>query len=116
MFIAFVSFSTSLIGEYGDQQISVIIYGVNISIAGFWEYILRRYATKDHRLLDSDLDSRFITIVSRFLLGPTIYLIVVVISFVCTQVNLVLFISTPLYFIVSAKMTNLNFGLPKISK
>jgi uncharacterized membrane protein len=30
MFIAFIPFSTALIGEYGDQQISVIIYGINI--------------------------------------------------------------------------------------
>ena len=87
MFIAFVPFSTSLIGEYGDQQISVIIYEVNISIVGFWEYIRWRYATKDHRLVDRDLDPTFITIMSRrFLLGPIIYLIAVTISFVSTQV------------------------------
>jgi uncharacterized membrane protein len=35
MFVAFIPFSTSLIGEYGHQQISVIIYGANIAIAGF---------------------------------------------------------------------------------
>ena len=104
IFIAFVRFSTSLIGEYGDQQISVIIYGINISIVGFWEYVRWWYATKDHHLVDSDLDPTFITIMSRrFLLGPTIYLIAVAISFVSTQVSLVLFIATPLYFLVSAR-------------
>jgi uncharacterized membrane protein len=104
MFIAFVPFSTSLIGEYGDQQISIIIYAVNISIIGFWEYIRWKYATKDHHLVDSDLDPTFITKMSRrFLLGPTIYLIAVAISFVSTQVSLVLFIATPLYFLVSAR-------------
>ncbi len=104
MFIAFVPFSTSLIGEYGDQQISIIIYAVNISIIGFWEYIRWKYATKDHHLVDSDLDPTFITKMSRrFLLGPTIYLIAVAISFVSTQLSLVLFIATPLYFLVSAR-------------
>ena len=104
MFIAFVSFSTSLIGEYGDQQISVIIYGINISIVGFWEYVRWWYATKDHHLVDSDLDPTFIAITSRrFLLAPIIYLIAVAISFVSTQVSLVLFIATPLYFLVSAR-------------
>ena len=104
MFIAFVPFSTSLIGEYGDQQISVIIYGINISIVGFWEFIRWQYATKDHRLVDSNLDPTFLTIMSkRFLLGPTIYLIAVAISFVSTQVSLVLFIATPLYFLISAR-------------
>jgi uncharacterized membrane protein len=104
MFIAFVPFSTSLIGEYGDQQISVIIYAVNISIIGFWEYIRWKYATKDHQLVDSDLNPTFITKMSRrFLLGPTIYLIAVAISFVSTQLSLVMFIATPLYFLVSAR-------------
>jgi uncharacterized membrane protein len=104
MFIAFVPFSTSLIGEYGDQQISVIIYAVNISIIGFWEYIRWKYATKDHQLVDSDLNRTFITKMSRrFLLGPTIYLIAVAISFVSTQLSLVMFIATPLYFLVSAR-------------
>ena len=74
-------------GEDDDQQIFVTIYVVNISIVGLWEYILWRYATKDHRLVDSDIDSRFITIVSRFLLGPAIYLIAVVISFVSIQLT-----------------------------
>jgi uncharacterized membrane protein len=104
MFIAFVPFSTSLIGEYGDQQISVIIYAVNISIIGFWEYIRWKHATKDHQLVDSDLNRTFITKMSRrFLLGPTIYLIAVAISFVSTQLSLVMFIATPLYFLVSAR-------------
>ena len=105
MFIAFVPFSTSLIGEYGDQQISVIIYGINISIVGFWEYVPDGgMLPKDHHLVDSNLDPTFITIMSRrFLLGPTIYLIAVAISFVSTQVSLVLFIATPLYFLVSAR-------------
>lgn len=104
MFIAFVPFSTSIIGEYGDQQISVIIYAVNISIIGFWEYIRWKYATKDHQLVDSDLNRTFITKMSRrFLLGPTIYLIAVAISFVSTQLSLVIFIATPLYFLVSAR-------------
>jgi uncharacterized membrane protein len=114
MFVAFVPFSTSLIGEYRDQQISVIIYGINISIVGFWEYVRWRYATKDHHLVDSDLDPTFITIMSkRFLLGPTIYLIAVAISFVSTQVSLVLFIATPLYFLVSARKDKSWFWFTK---
>ncbi|HVP81764.1 MAG TPA: hypothetical protein VMS35_01875, partial [Nitrososphaeraceae archaeon] len=63
---------------------------VNISIVGFWEYIRWRYATKEHCLVDSDLESRLITLVSRrFLLETSIYLIAVVISFLSTQISLV---------------------------
>jgi uncharacterized membrane protein len=114
MFIAFVPFSTTLIGEYGDQQISVIIYGINISVVGFWEYVRWWYATKDHHLGDSDLDPTFITIMSRrFLLAPIIYLIAVAISFVSIQVSLVLFIGTPLYFLISARKDKSWFWFTK---
>ena len=114
MFVAFVPFSTSLIGEYGDQQISVIIYGINISIVGFWQYVRWWYATKDNGLVDSDLDSTFITIMARrFLLGPTIYLIAVAISFISNQVSLVLFMTTALYFVVSARKDKSWFWFTK---
>ena len=65
MFVAFVPFSTALLGEYTDQQISVVIYGINIAAAGFWAAVQWWYATKDHRLIDPDLDPGFITIMSR---------------------------------------------------
>ena len=38
MFIAFIPFSTALIGAYGDQQVSVVIYGNNIFIVLVWAY------------------------------------------------------------------------------
>ena len=65
MFIAFIPFSTALLGEYTDQQISVVVYGINIAMAGFWASIQWWYATKEHRLVDSDLDMNFIKIMSR---------------------------------------------------
>jgi uncharacterized membrane protein len=91
MFVAFVPFSTALLGEYTDQQISVVIYGINIAGAGFWAVVLWRYATKDHRLIDPDLDPTFITIMSRRgIIGIIIYLIAAALSFVSTTVSLVL--------------------------
>ena len=68
MFIAFIPFSTALIGQYGDQQISVIIYGINIIIVQTWACLQWKYATKEHRLVDSDLDPKFIVKMSRRLI------------------------------------------------
>jgi uncharacterized membrane protein len=56
MIIAFIPFSTSLLGGYGDQQISVVIYGINIAMAAFGAYVQWWYAARNHRLVDSDLD------------------------------------------------------------
>jgi uncharacterized membrane protein len=65
MFIAFIPFSTALIGAYGDQQISVIIYGIDIIIVLVWTYLQWKYATKEHRLVDTDLNLKFIARKSR---------------------------------------------------
>jgi uncharacterized membrane protein len=105
MFIAFIPFSTALIGEYTDQQISVVIYGINIAIAAFWAGVQWWYAAKDHRLIDPGLDPTFITIMSRRgFIGIIIYLIAVALSFVSTTISLVLFIAIPIYYLVPARM------------
>ena len=104
MFIAFVPFSTSLIGEYGDQQISVIIYGINIIIVLVWAYLQWKYATKEHRLVDDDLDPKFITIMSRrIIVGIILYAFAIAISLLNTQVSLVLFILIPICYLIPAK-------------
>jgi len=104
MIIAFIPFSTSLLGEYGDQQISVVIYGINIAMAAFGAYVQWWYATRNHRLVDSDLDPVFIKIMSRRgLVGPIIYLIAIGISFISIQVSLILYIAIPLYYLVPAR-------------
>jgi uncharacterized membrane protein len=105
MSIAFVPFSTALLGEYADQQISVVVYGINIAVAGFWAAVQWWYAAKDYRLIDPDLDPTFITIMSRrSLIGIIIYLIAAALSFVSATVSLVLFIATPIYYLIPARM------------
>lgn len=39
MAVSFLPFSTSLLGEYMDQQISVFIYGGNSAVIAFLLYI-----------------------------------------------------------------------------
>jgi len=104
LFIAFIPFSTALIGEYGDQQISVIIYGINIIIVLVWAYLQWKYATKEHRLVDDDLDPKFITIMSRrIIVGIILYAFAIAISLLNTQVSLVLFILIPICYLIPAK-------------
>jgi uncharacterized membrane protein len=103
MYIAFVPFSTSLLGRYGDQQISVIIYGMNIIIIGAWSNLDWWYATKNHRLVESDLDPTFIKIMrKRYFLAPVFYLIAVVVSFASIQARIILFILIPLIYLIPA--------------
>lgn len=101
MFIALIPFSTSLLGEYQNQQISVLIYGANLIISLCWNYLHWWYATKDHRLVDSDLDPILITVISRrYLVGIIIFLVVIAVSFINIHVSLVLYIGAPLYYLI----------------
>ena len=101
MFIALIPFSTSLLGEYADQQISVLIYGANLTIAFCWNYLHWWYATKNHRLVDSNLDPILITLVSRrYLVGIIIFLITMVVSFININLRLILYIGTPLCYLI----------------
>jgi TMEM175 potassium channel family protein len=115
MFTAFIPFSTALIGAYGDQQISVIIYGINIITVFVWAYLHWKYATKEHHLVDSDLDPKFITKMSRrIIVGIILYMIAIAVSFLSNQASLILFILIPVYYLIPPQY--FGFGLPKTSK
>lgn len=101
MFIALIPFSTSLLGQYPDQQISALIYGVNLTICVCLNYFHRWYATKDHRLVDSNLDPILITVTSRrILVELVIFLIAIAVSFINVNLSLILYIGAPLYSLI----------------
>jgi uncharacterized membrane protein len=104
MFIAFIPFSTALIGEYRDQEISIIVYGINIIIVLVFAYLQWEYATKEHHLVDIDLDPNLVTIISRRqFVGMILYAFGIVFSFLNTQVSLAMFILIPLYYLIPKK-------------
>lgn len=114
MFIAFIPFSTALLGEYTDQQISGAIYGINIAIAGSWASLQWWYATRGHRLVDSGLDPKFITIMSRRgIIGIIIYLTAAALSFVNTNVSLVFFILIPVFYLIPIRTDKSWLGFTK---
>jgi uncharacterized membrane protein len=90
-----VPFSTSLLGEYREQQISILVYGSNSIIIASLLYVQWRYVTTTShhgRLLDENLDPIIKTTLSRrTLFGIIVYLIAIGFSFVYTQLSPFLF-------------------------
>jgi uncharacterized membrane protein len=106
-------FSTSLLGEYREQQISILVYGGNsIAIASLL-YVQWWYATSHRsRLVDENLDPIVKSTSSRRLLfGIIVYLIAIVISFVYIQLSIFLFalILVPA-FLPNKMMHQITFG------
>lgn len=55
MTISFLPFPTSLLGEYGEQQLSVVIYAVNVAAASLLLSTISWYAKNKGHLTDPDL-------------------------------------------------------------
>jgi len=54
MAISFLPFPTSLLGEYSEQQLSVVIYAATAAIASLLLVSISWYATSGHRLVAPD--------------------------------------------------------------
>jgi uncharacterized membrane protein len=62
MCIAFLPFPTSLIGEYGDNQLAVAIYAASVAVARLLLTAVWWYASSGHRLIDESFPASTIRI------------------------------------------------------
>jgi len=98
--IGFVPFSTSLLGLYPFSPTAVRIYGVNLAATGLALYFVWWYATRQHRLVEKDLDPHIVTLAqNRTLIGPVVSLIGIGFSFLDTRISLVLYLLLIPFFI-----------------
>jgi uncharacterized membrane protein len=58
MTISFLPFSTSLLGEYSEEQLSVVFYAATAAVASLLLVSISWYATAEHRLVAPDLDDQ----------------------------------------------------------
>jgi len=82
MCIAFLPFPTSLLGEYGDHQLAVVIYAASLAVARLLLTAVWWYASSGHRLIDESLPRNTIRIYRiRGLAIPLVFLLSIGISF-----------------------------------
>jgi uncharacterized membrane protein len=87
MWVVLMPFAASLVGEYEDLQLTVIMYAGHNILAGLTLAWLWRYATKDGRLVETNLDPRAVrynNLRARFL--PTIFVLSIGISFISLEI------------------------------
>ena len=83
MWIVLLPFSSSLLGEHGDQRIVVIVYAAHIALAGLTLHWVWRYASRDPRLTDvSSMDERERRYNELGLSVPLVFLLSIGVSFV----------------------------------
>ena len=82
MAIAFLPFPTLLIGEFVDQQISVVFYAADAAVASLLLVGISWYARHGHRLVPEDVDDeRGRLRTAQGLAVPVVFLASIVISF-----------------------------------
>jgi len=105
MTICFVPFSAALLSAYATQPLALAVYGVNLVTIGLILYGHWSYATFGHRLVDRDLDNRVIRFASRrILIGPVVFSLASVLSFVSATASLILLMLAPLVYLFPGKV------------
>jgi uncharacterized membrane protein len=100
MVISFLPFPTSLLGAYGEQQLPMVIYAVNVSVASLLLTSISWYARRRGHLVAPDLDeghTRHARV--QGLAVPAVFLLSIAVSFFSVRAAmyswLVLFVADP---------------------
>lgn len=105
MCIVFIPFPTALIGQYPEQQISVVIYASTLVITGLVLQLLWWYATSSKHLVDREIDPYLVQRATRRnVTAPLIYLLAIGISFLSVEASLIVFILVPLLYILPGRI------------
>jgi uncharacterized membrane protein len=112
MCVAFIPFSAALLAAYPGQRIAVIIYGANLIVVGLVLYLHWWYATRNHRLVEADLDPHVVRLATtRILMAPVIYMGAIGLSFVNTAVSIGIYVLVPLLYILPGRIDRHLLGV-----
>lgn len=99
--VALIPFPAALLVRYGDAQISVILYALNLIVGGVILDLIWAYATYNRHLMCDSVQPNLIrSFHVRILTGPVIYLVAILVSFFSLLVAKVLFAIAIVYYLV----------------
>jgi uncharacterized membrane protein len=114
MCVAFIPYSTALIGNYGKLQPVIAFYGLSLTFTGviynlLWFYIVRQYLW-GHRQY-----RKFVFYASLWSMGyPTLYAIATLSSWFNTTMSVVLYVLIPMFYlfpsVIDRQLANLPDG------
>ena len=104
-FIICMPFLANLLGHYVFVPIALIAYTLAISALGFSMALIWWYASRDHRLIDGDLDPLTIrTINLRLFVAPALFLAAVPFAFVSSTAVILVWWISPLAVIFATRL------------
>ena len=104
-FIACMPFVASLLGRFSSVPIALVIYTLAVTALGTSMALIWRYASKDHRLIESDLDASTIrTINIRLFVAPLMFLVAVPFAFVSPLAVIIVWWLSPLAVVLATRL------------
>ena len=98
--VGLAPFSTALLGRYPLQPIAVIAYGINALAVSTLFNILWFYPRIKH-LVHEEPNPEIIAKRSRIvIIGPTVYALAIIFSFVATEISLGLFVFVTIFYFI----------------
>jgi len=99
--VALIPFPTALLIRYGNVQISVILYALNLGIGGVLLDLIWGYGTYNRHLMCDSIQLNLVrSFHVRILTGPVIYLVAIGVSFFSLPVAKILFALAIVYYLV----------------
>ncbi len=101
MSVATIPYPTTLVVRYGEAQLSVIAYAVNLIVGGVLLDLIWFYASKNRHLMCESIQPQLIrSFHRRILTGPFIYLLAIGVSFVSMVAAKSLFVAAVAFYLV----------------
>jgi uncharacterized membrane protein len=99
-FLSLLPFPTALMGEYPRQPLTVMCWGLTMSMVTFWLAVLYSYCTR-HFLRPSYEPSRVRRNVRlAFFTGPLLYLLAALLSWLRVEIAYVIYVLVPVLYVL----------------
>lgn len=108
MCISFLPFPTAVLAEYitdaQQRQTAITLYALGLLLPAFAWLLMWLYASRDHRLVNKNLDERFIShLTSQYVLSTGLYLLALLLSLWNGIVGLAVCVGLTLLYLLPQK-------------
>jgi uncharacterized membrane protein len=101
MSVATIPYPTTLIVRYGQAQISVIIYAINLIVGGALLDVIWWYGSRKRHLMCESIQPELVhAFHRRILTGPVIYMVAIGVSFVSVTAAKLLFVVAVIFYLI----------------
>lgn len=101
MSVAIIPFPTTLVVRYGGEQLSIIVYAINLIVGGTLLDLIWWYGSHHRHLMCESIQPQLInSFHRRILTGPLIYLLAIGVSFISMVAAKLLFVGAVVFYLV----------------